>query len=331
MIKFIKIVTRPSSFKGKSPVPAQPSLNSKPTSPLPNNDIIVAAMDYNADACKKEINPVQPTHPATEDDLIIVVGTREKRRILNAYEEKFGSGYTNSIVTTKKGKHINTTSDLPNIGMRPSKDKYYQVDTLELHCIIATLLKGYQQEFTTQDLHNLRLVCKTFASMIPKIIRWLKVDFSPLREPRYNNKQQERINPHCIKMARAAMIYFGLDPGKFVRWLEGEYTGHHRDIQTILDAVESHIMAKDFKHMKWILLGGCPAELMFIEPLDNKLAMLKCGNLKTFKDNPGLIKKAMNKEDQDSPLVPINEDICRTSAYCHTTTQTVVIKPGKAD
>jgi hypothetical protein len=67
--------------------------------------------------------------------------------------------------------------------MRPSKDKYYRVDTLELHCFIASLLKGFQQEFTTQDLHNLHLLCKTFASMIPKIIRWLKVDFSQLCGP----------------------------------------------------------------------------------------------------------------------------------------------------
>jgi hypothetical protein len=70
--------------------------------------------------------------------------------------------------------------------MRPSKDKYYRVDTLELHCVIATLLKGFQQEFTTHDLHNLRLVCKTFASIIPMIIKWLKVDFSSLYKPRYN-------------------------------------------------------------------------------------------------------------------------------------------------
>ncbi len=113
--------------------------------------------------------------------------------------------------------------------MRPSKDKSCH-DTLELYCVIATLLKGFQQEFTTQELHNLRLMCKTFASMIPKIIRWLKEDFSPLRKPRYNYKQQERIDPHRIKMASAAMIYFGLDPRKFVRWLGGKYAGHHWDV-----------------------------------------------------------------------------------------------------
>ncbi len=137
-------MTRPSSSKGKSPVPAQPSLDSKPASPPPNNNIIVTAMDYKANACKKEINPAKPTHRASEDDLIIVAGTREKRRILNAYKEKFRLGYTDSIVTTNKDKHVNTTSNLPNICMKPSKDKYYQVNTLELHSVIATLLKGFQ-------------------------------------------------------------------------------------------------------------------------------------------------------------------------------------------
>jgi hypothetical protein len=70
-------------------------------------------MDYKADAHAKEINPTQPTHQAAKHDSIIEVGTKEKRRILNVYEEKFRSGYTDSIVTTKKGKHVNTTSDLP--------------------------------------------------------------------------------------------------------------------------------------------------------------------------------------------------------------------------
>jgi hypothetical protein len=96
--------------------------------------------------------------------------------------------------------------------MRPSKGKYYRVETLELHCVNATLLKDFQQDFQLQDLHNLRLVCNTFALMIPKIIRWLKIDFSLLRKPRYNYEKQERIDPHRVEMASAAMVHFGLDP-----------------------------------------------------------------------------------------------------------------------
>jgi hypothetical protein len=134
--------------------------------------------------------------------------------------------------------------------MRPSKDKFYQVDVLELHSIIATILKEFRVEFTAQDLHNLCLVCKDFASLVPKITRWLTVDFSLLRKPRYNYEQQEQIDPHHIEMASAAMVHFGLDPGKFVRWMGGKYTGYHRDVQRTLAAVCLYITAEDYNHIE---------------------------------------------------------------------------------
>jgi len=88
-------------------------------------------------------------------------------------------------------------------------------------------------------------------------------------------------------------------------------------------------MAKDYGHIERILLDGCPAELMFIEPLDNKLRMIWRGNLKSFNDSKDLVRKGMNKEDRYSHIVLINEDICRASAYLRHTTQTLVTKPGK--
>ncbi len=94
--------------------------------------------------------------------------------------------------------------------MRPSKDKFYRVDILEQHSVITTVIKEFQVEFTAQDLRNLCLVCKDFALLVP-------VDFPLLREPRYNYEQQEQIDPHHVKMASAAMVHFGLDPGIFVQ------------------------------------------------------------------------------------------------------------------
>ncbi len=123
------------------------------------------------------------------------------------------------------------------------------------------------------------------------------VDFSLLCKPWYNYEQQEQINPHCIEMASAAMVHFGLDPGKFVRWMGGDYTGYHCDDQRTLAAVCPYITAKDYNHIERILLDGCPAELMFTEPLDNKLQMIRRGHSKSFNDNPNLVRKAMNKED----------------------------------
>jgi len=132
-------------------------------------------------------------------------------------------------------------------------------------------------------------------------------------------------------MASAAMVHYGLDPGKVVLWMGGEFTGYHPDIQRTLVAVCPYITAEDYNHIEQILLDGCPAELMFTEPLDNKLKMIRQGNSKCFNDNKDLVRKTMYKKDQYRHLVPIDEDICRTSAYlCHTI-QTVVVKLGKND
>ncbi len=115
--------------------------------PLIKNDTIVTAMNAKANILAEVATPAIPKE--TNDDLTIVAGNREKRRILDAYKKDFGLGYPDSIVTTRKGKQVSTASDLQllNKRMRPSKGKYYRVETLELHCVIATLLKDFGQDF----------------------------------------------------------------------------------------------------------------------------------------------------------------------------------------
>ena len=70
--------------------------------------------------------------------------------------------------------------------------------------------------------------------MIPNTIRWLALDFSPLRKPRYGYESQATISSRQVEMASAAMIHFSLDPGKLVRWLGGEYMDTHRDVNRTL-------------------------------------------------------------------------------------------------
>ncbi len=79
------------------------------------------------------------------------------------------------------------------------------------------------------------------------------------------------------------MAHFGLDPGRFVQWMGGEYSGQHQDTHSSLAAVKGHVLADDYTHiMKWILLDGCPSQLDFEEPLSNKIKMIECGNSKKF-------------------------------------------------
>jgi hypothetical protein len=80
-------------------------------------------------------------------------------------------------------------------------------------------------------------VNKDFANIVPKVLHWLQVDFTPLQDPHLGYKQQDHINPYRVEIASAAMIHFGLDPGKFVRFLSGEYTGQYWDVRCTLDAI----------------------------------------------------------------------------------------------
>ncbi len=88
-----------------------------------------------------------------------------------------------------------------------------------------------------------------------------------------------------------AMIYFGLDTGKFVRFLLGEYTCQHQDVCCTLDAIRDHVTSDNYDHIKKILLNGCPAQFTFEEPLSNKLEFISCGNYKSFVENPQLVQK----------------------------------------
>jgi hypothetical protein len=67
--------------------------------------------------------------------------------------------------------------------------------------------------FSPSEINAIRLLDKDFLAFIPKVLKWLQVDFSPLREPRYDYKDQTMIDPRRILMVNAAMVHFGMDPG----------------------------------------------------------------------------------------------------------------------
>jgi hypothetical protein len=108
--------------------------------------------------------------------------------------------------------------------MKPSSDKYYRVKELTIYNVITIVIREYTF-FSKNELSSIRLTNKDFSKMIPKLKCWLKIDFSTLRKPRLNYENQIQIDPHQVCMANAAMAHFGLDPGRFVRWMGGEYTG----------------------------------------------------------------------------------------------------------
>ena len=65
---------------------------------------------------------------------------------------------------------------------------------------------------TNLEISNVQ-VNMEFISIIPKIVHWMKVDFHPLHEPRYDYEKQIKLTP--IESTTTAMVHFGLDPSMF--------------------------------------------------------------------------------------------------------------------
>jgi hypothetical protein len=94
-----------------------------------------------------------------------------------AYQDKFDSEYPELIITRKKGK-ISDNTFLHYARIRPSLDKWYQVGDSQLYNVITTIAKECRVSFLSEDLSNLCLVNMDFMNIVPKVLRWLRVDFT---------------------------------------------------------------------------------------------------------------------------------------------------------
>jgi hypothetical protein len=131
-------------------------------------------------AALKSRDPIIQIASPDINDAVIINGTKHKKQILKEYEDKYGSQYPDSIVTQKKGKHINASNTITCVCMRPSRDKYYQVEELTVYNIITTVIKEYCSSFSNKDVLNISRTSKNMSLMIPNFVQWLQVDFSPL-------------------------------------------------------------------------------------------------------------------------------------------------------
>ena len=141
---------------------------------------------------KKAAQSLAPSHSCTPSlpmpnsgPSTVVSGSKEKKRILEEYPSKFGSGYQESIITKKKGK-LDQNELLPSLASSqqcnmPSTHTYYQVNELTIYNIITIVIREYAA-FSKNELSNIRLLNTYFAKMISKLQGWLQIDFSLSRK-----------------------------------------------------------------------------------------------------------------------------------------------------
>ena len=78
-----------------------------------------------------------------------------------------------------------------------------------------------------------------------------------------------------VGMAISLALISGLNLGRVVRTVGGEYTCAWRNIDTIMHEIKLVVNLEDYQHVKRMLTKDCPSKLMFKEPGKNKLEIIK--------------------------------------------------------
>ncbi len=193
-----------------------------------------------------------------------------------------------------------------NCKMKPNLGLQYQVSIISLKHVIVLVVKNYEQYFLeVEDLYNLSKVNQLYGDMINNLLRLRSQDFSELKKPRFDYADQLSISPEQVDLISACCIHYGLHPGMLIRYLNGKYVGKSRDAGRILREVSPYISSEDAAHIKLVITQGCPSYLNFEEEPENKLAVIRKGNQHTFQEHPETVRKAMNKEERNSHVVPL--------------------------
>ena len=271
---------------------------------------------------------------------------RDTESILQSYQHDFGHNHDRPIVASQKGK-TKSTSTLPNKlillrdhPMKPSPSKSYESISFESVAFVLTkFILDTKEEYIMsnnksihrwdQVLQTLSVLSKDFNNMVNDVYRLRTLDFSPLKLPRLDYINQEKIDEKRVDMATALMIEADLIPGVAVRYLSGEYTAEHRNVDSILSYVHGHVDEADEKNMERFLREGVPSSFDWVEPRENKMARLDMGNQPSIERNEELVRKTINKEDRYSHVLPMARWIPRFSPYCRHNYQGLITKNGK--
>ena len=265
----------------------------------------------------------------------LVRGKKHKETLLLGHKEKYGSQFTDSVVTESQGKQIlyRPYSSLPNqralvssTPIKPRQTAYYRAETPTFQlCLLPLIASGCLDMF---DYGSLSQIDMQTSRLVKIHLRLLDVDVTPLLLPRLDFEKQQQLQEQRIDMATALFIHYGGDPGKLVRAMNHEYVLANLDRQAILKNVKEIASPEDYAHISRILLEGCPAEFGFDEPNHSRLKWFDRGNQPSYVNNPVAAKKTLNKEDKKSHIIPIYEEVARYSPYCRHTPQGMVIKQG---
>ena len=252
-----------------------------------------------------------------------------------------------NLAVPEKGKQPGTTVDtmpctmdnIPSAAqiyksskMKTNVERFWRTNATGTYALFLALKNGWleeeEDEFGTKIIStaNVQATSPIIDIMFKSVRKLRGVDFSSLTKPRLDYASQKEIAHSRVILLSACAVHFDLDFGLMVRFLRNEYTSPHRDEKKLEEDVSAHVSDADMKQMIRVLTKGCPHDLDYELPHEEKRKMIKRGNASSVTDHIDIVKATLNKEERNSHVVPLFTWLCHASLWANINAQAMVLK-----
>ena len=233
-----------------------------------------------------------------------------------------------SLVEANIGKKHKKSYNMISPFGKPNKNLAFSVEKAFEH-ILCVLFKSCYLDL--DSVTNLCATHKLYEHYYVSMYKCLNINFSSLREPDYNWKEQVEV-PFIKKMKfLACAFYLNFNIPFMLRYLGGQYTGDDRNVKRILKNIYGNVPSDLFADIKRILTVGAPRFLSGELSRKNFLDYWRYGNHSTMDTEITNLKKVLNKEDKHKYMFSLPFWTTRFIPNLHLSPQGLIQKPGKED
>ena len=148
------------------------------------------------------------------------------------------------------------------------------------------------------------------------------LDFSPLRVAAASLQELPSLSGSQVKMFLACALHYNFDMASVIRYIGGNYTAAHTDIDAIVDKLQSINFDNEIiQHIYRSRTIGCPAHFKAESTHKNFMAFLTYGNHSSISKHLGTVLKTLVKEVNKQYVIPFPRWITRFCPNLHLTPQ----------
>ena len=211
----------------------------------------------------------------------------------------------------------------------PSRDHSVTQEACMETVLLHILKSEYLNEDSTRALHETNPLVPHLAHVTKALSNY---DFRWLRDTDQEWASQESIPEERQKAMMACLLHYNLDVSLLMRYLGGNHTGAHQDVQATAKILLEHkIDAELVRHYVRVMTVCCPRIMNADISRDNALQYWRAGNNPSIKANLEKVKKTVNKEDRNKFVVPLSSWMWRFIPHIFVTPHHLLKKAGKKD